>query len=209
MKKRLILAAMAAIMTLTVAIAQQIAVVNASGETTVYQTLPQAIEGASDGSVIYLPGGSFSIPDDVKITKKLTIIGIGHRSDYDNIDAITMVAGNLWFNEGSSNSTVIGCYITGNINIGHDNAAVNNVLVRYCNVNSVDSYSNSLAVVFNQCYSRWITYIRGENSIITNNVLQLRSSNSAIISNNIIIDSYGYGFEDVTNSYISCNKQVP
>ena len=131
MKKRLILAAMAAIMTMTVTIAQQIAVVSEGDETTVYQTLQAAIEGARPGSVIYLPGGGFSISDEVKITKRLTIIGIGHNPNNDNVDGATTISGNLFFNEGSSSSAVMGCYITGNICIGHDNAAVNDILIRY------------------------------------------------------------------------------
>ena len=49
--------------------AQQISVVSSGGSTTLYNTLQEAIEGASDGSVIYLPGGGFPISDEVKITK--------------------------------------------------------------------------------------------------------------------------------------------
>ena len=100
MKKRLILAAMAAIMTVTVAVAQQIAVVSEGGETSVYQTFQSAIEGANPGSVIYLPGGNFTLPDSVKITKKLTIIGVGHKAKTDVVDGNTVINGNLFLNEG-------------------------------------------------------------------------------------------------------------
>ena len=208
MKKTFILTAIAVLLAVASATAQQIAVVSEGGETTVYQTLQAAIEGAESGSVIYLPGGGFPISDEVKITKRLTIIGIGHKSNNDNVDGATSINGNLWFNEGSSGSSIMGCYITGTIKIGYDNSAVNNVLIKYCSFYSVDSKSNCLATIVNQCYSRYISYIRGANSRITNNVLQLRSSNSAVISNNIIIDSYGYNFVDVSYSYISCNVLV-
>ena len=65
--------------------AQQIAVVQADGSTTVHSQLVDAIEAAKAGSVIYLPGGSFPIADEVKITKPVTIIGIGGGDKVDNV----------------------------------------------------------------------------------------------------------------------------
>lgn len=76
-----------AVLAVTGAKAQQIAVVSEDGLTSVYNTLQKAIEGASDGSVVYLPGGGFPIPDSVKITKRLSIIGIGHKVKGENADA--------------------------------------------------------------------------------------------------------------------------
>ena len=137
MRKRILLAAIAAIMGTAVSVAQQIAVVSESGTTDVYQTLTEAIEGASNGSVIYLPGGGFQIHDSVKITKRLSIIGIGHKAKNENVDGNTTISGNLFFNGGASNSSVIGCYISGNVNIG-ENEAVNNVTVKLCNLNAVN-----------------------------------------------------------------------
>jgi hypothetical protein len=88
--------------------AQQIAVVKGD-VTKVYTTLKDAIEGAEDGSVVYLPGGGFPIADDIKITKKLTIIGISHTASSDNVDGRTAISGNLFFDEGSSGSALMGC----------------------------------------------------------------------------------------------------
>ena len=88
-----------ALMATTAIQAQQISVVSPGGATTLYRTFQQAIEGADPGSVIYLPGGGFPISDDVKITKKLTIIGIGHCVKGDNVDGVTTISGNLFFNE--------------------------------------------------------------------------------------------------------------
>ena len=155
MKKIFILTAIAVLLGVASAAAQQIAVVSETGETSVFTTLQAAIEGARDGSVIYLPGGSFVIADSVKITKRLTIIGIGHRSDNDNVDAKTWVAGNLWFSEGSSGSAVMACYITGNVNIGEGDASVNNVLVKFCNLNGVQVLNNTCSNTYiNQNYVR-------------------------------------------------------
>ena len=177
-------------MTMTVAIAQQIAVVSEGGETSVYRSLEAAINGAEPGSVIYLPGGSFPVSDNVKITKRLTIIGIGHKyyNDNDNANGNTIIAGNLFFNEGSSSSSIMGCYITGDVNIGKDNSAVSNVLVKCCNTNSIDSNGNCEYTTVNQNYIRSFVYLRGCNCSLSNNILHwIHYANSSTICNNIII----------------------
>ena len=61
MKKIFLLTALAVLLGMATATAQQIAVVSAGGETTICQTLQTAIEIASPGSVIYLPGGGFNL----------------------------------------------------------------------------------------------------------------------------------------------------
>ena len=135
MKKKIFILCMALAWTVTL-MAQNIAVVNGSN-TDIYHTLTEAIEGAAPGSVIYLPGGGFPISDDVKITKPLTIIGIGHYAKSGNTGGISTISGNLFFNSGSDRSAIMGCYITGNVNLGEENASVNDILIRYCNLNSV------------------------------------------------------------------------
>lgn len=199
MKKMIILTAIAVILGMASAVAQQIAVVSENGETSVYQTFEAAINGANPGSVIYLPGGSFSLPDSVKISKRLTIIGIGHRSDNDNVDAKTWVAGNLWFNEGSSGSAVMACYITGNVYIGEGDASVNNVLVKFCDLNSVQVLNNTCSNTYiNQNYIRNQSVFNESVAIITNNVMHsIKGVNSGQIYNNLIL---GYGF---VSSYAS------
>lgn len=203
MKKIFLLTALAVLLGVATATAQQIAVVSENGETNVFTTLQAAIEGAAPGSVIYLPGGSFSIADSVKITKRLTIIGIGHRSDNDNVDAKTWVAGNFWFNEGSSGSAVMACYITGNVNIGEGDASVNNVLVKFCNLNSVQVLNNKCTNTYvNQNYVRRCCYFNHSNGIITNNVISsIINIDYGQIYNNIFL-SYGQNGSDGWNAYM-------
>ncbi|MBQ3627840.1 MAG: hypothetical protein II947_02270 [Bacteroidaceae bacterium] len=169
--KQLFFTLFLAIMATTGLFAQQISVVTPGGDTSLFRTLPEAIKGAAPGSVIYLPGGGFSIPDSVKITKKLTIIGIGHKSNNDNVDGITTISGNLFFNQGSSGSAVIGCYITGNVNIGEGGAAVNDVLIRYCNLNSVQILSSTCQdTEVNQNFIRSNSEFNSTNGLIHNNI---------------------------------------
>jgi hypothetical protein len=219
MRKRLFLAALAAIVGTATAIAQQIAVVSEGGSTNVFQTLTEAIEGASDGSVIYLPGGGFQIDDSVKITKKLTIIGIGHKAKNENVDGNTTIAGNLNIN--ASKSSVMGCYISGNIYI---NEGGNNVTVKYCNVNEIHWPASSTGTVINQNYIRTGCYGNSGSAEFTNNITQwVRDLDGGRIENNIFTGYYKdtyYGYAPLSlcdnctitnniflnNQYIGCGS---
>ena len=210
--KKIILSLFLALMATTGLYAQQISVVSSRGSTSVYRTLQEAIEGADPGSVIYLPGGGFTITDSVKITKKLTIIGIGHYSKSGNVDGVTTISGNLWFNEGSSGSAVMGCYITGNVNIGDGGASVNDILIRYCNLNSVQvKNSTCQETVVNQNYIRSGLNATQAKVEITNNVIKYISNlDGGFISNNIITKgylsgNYYYHLHNVYNSVITGN----
>lgn len=170
MIKKLFIACAAFVWTIAL-VAQNISVVNSSGSTKLYRTLEAAIKGADPNSVIYLPGGGFPIADSVKITKKLTIIGIGHKAKNDNADGVTTISGNLFFNQGSSGSAVMACYITGNVNIGEGGASVNDVLIRYCNLNSVQvNNSICMGTIVNQNYIRSTSNFHGANGEFTNNI---------------------------------------
>ena len=186
--KKILLTLFLAVMATVGLYAQQISVVSSDGSTSIYRTLKEAIEGASDGSVIYLPGGGFSIGDSVKITRRVNIIGVGHKIINDNVDGNTTINGNLWFNEGSSGSALMGCYITGNVNIGDGGAAVSDVLIKYCNLNSVQVKNNTcLDVSVNQNYIRSMSSFNGANAKITNNVIHsIYGVNGGRILNNII-----------------------
>ena len=196
--KRQVITLLLAIMALAATQAQQISVVTSGGSTSLHRTLKDAIESAENGSVIYLPGGGFSIADSVKINNKITIIGIGHKTSNENVDGITIISGNLWFNQGSSNSAVMGCYISGNVIIGED-GAVNDMLIKYCNLNSVQiKNSQCFGTVINQ------NYVRGDsdfglssNVTISNNVIsRICNVESGTIKYNVVCydNYYNYGY---------------
>ncbi len=205
--KRIIILLMIAFVATVYSHAQQIAVVSTDGATSLYQTLGEAINGASAGSVIYLPGGGFPISDDVKITKKLTIIGIGHKIMTDNADGYTTITGNLNFNEGSDGSAVMGVYLTGNLYIGYDGKKVDNVLVRYCNVDGIYvKNSQSLGTVVNQNYIRSGASFADATCEFTNNIVKyIWRLDNGIIANNIITSGYGASGSGVNSSYYAMN----
>jgi hypothetical protein len=214
--KKYLFALLVAILATTSVNAQQISVVSASGSTTLYNSLPEAIKGASANSVLYLPGGGFNIADSVIITKKLTIIGIGHKSNNDNADGNTTIVGGLRFGVGSSGSAVIGCYITDQVYIGVD-GEVDDVLVKQCNAHSVDVNNVECSgIVIYQNYIRDdIAFTKkGGEATIKNNVIgagyygaSIEGMSSGVIENNIIMGGayYGYFLKDVTTAIITGN----
>lgn len=208
MKKLYFLAILACMLVVPSAFSQQIAVVASGGTTRVYQTLKAAIEGASDGSVIYMPGGGFSIGDSVKITKRVTIVGIGHVArNSDNADGATIINGNLWFNAGSSGSTIMGCYVSGNVKIG-DDGVVDNMLVKLCNVNGVEIRNVGCSgTIANQNYIRECYWGAGssDNTISNNVIFRAENIGSGTIKNNVFCRSYSTRLYIVSNCLIEGN----
>ncbi len=176
--------------------AQQIAVVQADGSTTVHSLLVDAIEAANAGSVIYLPGGSFPVDDSVKITKPVTIIGIGHKPKSDNAEeyGYTTVKGNLFFNEGSSGSAVMGIYLTGNLYIANDGNKVDNILVRWNNINELHVQNATCkGTVVNQNYIRGASYFNQAKGDFLNNIAHsICDLDNGTIAYNVFCHCFAY-----------------
>ena len=205
MTKKLIIACTALLWSAAL-IAQSISVVAPDGTTKLYQTLTKAIEGASGGSVIYLPGGGFPINDSVKITKKLTIIGIGHKIKTENPDGYTTIGGNLFFNQGSDGSALMGCYVSGTVHIGNDGNNVDDVLIRYNNIHHVWVGNKCMGTIVNQNYLREGVNFNGTSGRVTNNVIKyVLDLDDGFISNNIITDLSGY-YDRVRAAILRCDR---
>ena len=198
--KRNVLIAVALAATMTAA-AQNIAVVSPSNETDIYQTLDDAIANAEGGSTIYLPGGGFQITNS--IDKNLTIMGVSHRGDTDNAEGATIIAGNLNFIVGSSGSSVLGVYVSGNINVGTSENAVTNLTIKKCNVNSIQvGNSASSGLVVNQCYLRSLSNFGNCNVHLENSIISSACYiNAGIINHCVITDAGNSVYHSTTLSY--------
>jgi hypothetical protein len=188
MKQTIISVFVALLATVTVQ-AQQIAVVSGD-ETTMYQTLAEAIEGAKSGSTIYLPGGGFQT-GNINILKRLTIIGIGHKANSENVDGNTTLSGNIGFGKDSDGSAIMGCYISGDVIIGQSGSSsviVNNVQVKHCNINSIQiKDSRCTGTIINQNYIRSSSDCGNASVEFTNNVMnQLCGVRGGFVKYNII-----------------------
>lgn len=212
--KKLFSTILVAIVATVASYAQTIAVVSSSGSTTMYQDFGKAVNEAKDGSTIYLPGGGFQLNDTIRIKHKVTIMGVSHRADTDNAEGATTIAGNVWFNQGSDGSAVMGCYVSGNINIG-EGGHVDNILVRYCNANSTQIKSRECSgIMINQCYMRNTINGAHSNLQVTNSIVHsIREIDGGKINHNVICDrtrwdaweNYYYALYRVNNSIISNN----
>lgn len=183
--KHLFLTLLIMLMTVATLTAQQIAVVSSSGSSKVFNTLDEAIKGASAGSTIYLPGGGFHV--STKIDKQLTLLGISHKGNSVNADGNTSISGNLDFASGSDGSAVMGVYLHGDINIGLE-GRVSNITVKYCNINSIQVMTEKCPGIYvNQNYLRSSSYFKNSNVVFTNNVSNyIQSINGGTIEYNII-----------------------
>ncbi len=186
MTKKIFILLIALACTVTL-MAQEITVVGSNGTTRFYRTLAEAIEATTDNCVIYLPQGGFAIHDSVKITKKVTIIGVGHRGKQGKVDGVTNIGGNLFFNEGSNGSTVMGCYLGGTLNIN-----VSDFLLRYCNAGNINVISSSVGTIINQNCIRGEINFNGARGIVTNNIMRRVSNmNGGTIRHNVFArDTY-------------------
>lgn len=205
--KKTILTLLIAFVAIVAAKGQQIAVVSGNGATTIYQTLDDAVAGAEDGSTVYLPGGGFPIKDETKIDKKLTIMGVSHRGDTDNVDGATIIAGNLSFVGKSSGSAVIGVYISGNINVGNETDPIRNLTIRNCNINAIlVNNDQSTGMIVNQNYLRNLSSFGNSNPKITNNIAHsFCGINGGQIKNNIIVS---YSWISQKNSVIFADNST-
>ena len=210
MKARLLFVAV--LLATVAAKAQNIAVVSPGNETNIFQTLDEAINNAAEGSVIYLPGGGFTISDNTKVNKRLTIMGVSHRGDTDNADGATIISGKLQFDRGSSGSAVLGAYISGNVEID----SVQNITVRKCNAYSIQvKNSGATGLVVNQCYLREDCRFCGCNARIENNIVDMvYGVTGGIIRHNVftgykIRDGYSSSYpgqlENINSSIIEDN----
>lgn len=208
--KKLCLSLIIALVAMATAKAQQIAVVSENGETTMYQTLANAVSGASSGSTIYLPGGGFNI-GGLAINKKVTIIGVGHKPNSKNPDGNTTLSGNLFFMSGSQGCALMGCYVAGTVYVGYSASATtsttNNILIRYCNVGGVRVSSLCHGIIFNQNYIRGTADCNYTDVTFTNNVMHsIFCLKGGIVSNNVILGSYNsYPLNNVDNTTIANN----
>lgn len=203
--KRTVLILMFAMMAMVYSQAQQIAVVTGNS-TTLCQTLKEALDAARNGSVIYLPAGGFQIGTD-SIKRKVTIIGVGHKANSNNADGNTVISGELCFNQGSSGSAVMGCYISGDVKIGYDGNSVNNIVVKYCNFNSMQVNNNQCTgTIVNQNYIRNGSAFRGAPGLFTNNVAHsINDLDGGKLLNNIVTSGQ-YNYYEGTRPFIFCDN---
>lgn len=103
-----------------VANSQNLIAVQNGNQPTFFTTLNSAVLNATDGDTVFLPSGSFTMPDSY-IDKRLHFIGIGHNPSSSDDSTITIV-NKLYLKAGADNGSIEGVYINGRVRFGFEDA---------------------------------------------------------------------------------------
>lgn len=184
------------------AIAQSVIAVEYNGQSTFYNTLPEAIQNAPADAKIYLPGGILNFTEIV-VDKPISIIGAGHYPDSTTATEPTLLIGSLKLINGADNFSIAGVRIAGNIVIGDNYSTISNITngeISRCWINGQvvfpgselgSSYSN-IIIHENAIYHLTpnLGLMEMNNILISNNILGYLSTNQsslrATINNNVI-----------------------
>ena len=116
---------------------KQFVVQNGTAQT--FDDLNVAISAASAGDTIYLPGGGFTIPNQVD--KTLHWRGVGHYPDSTIATGATQITTyNVYFTGDCDNSTFEGIYFQNNVIFGSNTDECTGVIIRRCRVGGTLSF---------------------------------------------------------------------
>ena len=116
---------------------KQFVVQNGTAQT--FETLVEAVDAASAGDTIYLPGGGFNFNSQI-VDKQLHWRGVGHYPDSTLATGFTNVICDgypyvLRFTKNASGSTFEGIYFQGSLQFGTvSNEEVTDVTIKYCRI---------------------------------------------------------------------------
>ena len=205
MKNKIILS-MCLLCAITGLSAQQKFNVQNGTKTEFYGTLELAVQSATAGDTIYIPGGVIQLTGDLVIDKKLALIGVGWDPDSQGGVAITDIsARSINFNAGSDGSMLTGCLWI-NITIG---ANVQNVTVWRNRINGgiYMTGSSSHIILRENKINSTVNGSGASSCEINNNNLGgwFQSFINSHIYNNVMLNSVINGFTGciIENNYIN------
>uniref|UniRef100_UPI003217F268 hypothetical protein n=1 Tax=uncultured Draconibacterium sp. TaxID=1573823 RepID=UPI003217F268 len=115
------------------AFAQKQFVVQGNGTTQTFDNINAAIEGASAGDTLYLPGGGFTISANVE--KPLHWRGVGHYPDSTIATGHTQIINyTTTFTGNCDNSTFEGIYFQTNLNFGSNDNEATGIVIKRCRI---------------------------------------------------------------------------
>ena len=158
-----------------------------------YADVKSAVNNASSGDTIYIPGGIFELNSNLDIDKRIHIIGVGHYPDSTEATNYTRLEGYVRFFTGADTSSIEGCYITYDIRFGTSgsNDDIKNITINRCNVQDIylsytgSATSESENTLINEC-------------VVRGNIFAANTDNQ-IISKSIINNFIDY----LSNSYVT------
>jgi hypothetical protein len=144
---------------------QKVIAVETNSVTSLHSSIADALNQASNGSTIYLPGGAFDIGSLI-IDKGVKIIGAGHYADSSVATGITLLNGNISFVTGADQASLQGVYVTGFIRLGTnaDNQTLNSISIKRCNIENLNLSFNGSSTTASSFISISENVIRGSFS---------------------------------------------
>lgn len=184
---------------------QNLIIVEGDGPPAFYTSVISAVSDASDGDVIYIPGGSYTIGTLI-IDKQLTIIGAGYNPDSTSATGITSLNGFIQLATGCSGSIITGLYLTESFLIGPEDGpcvgtnVFSNVLISRCNFNSFNMCNLFLSeistIIFEENIFRYEVNLEGGYSgfVFSKNVVgyKINGANNVEFNNNIFLNPGPY-----------------
>ncbi|MCG8581282.1 MAG: hypothetical protein MI866_15275 [Bacteroidales bacterium] len=201
--------------------AQVTFIVENNTSTQAFPTLQEAIDGATDGDILYLPGGSFPSPGSVG--KSLTWIGTGHYPSSTQATSKTQITGTITLLETADNTHFEGIHFTAHVYLGASNETTNvdHVTIKRCRIdgnlrlkyNSTPARTDfimSECITMGEIQGNQATHALIEKTILSGRRKGIKSMSQSNFDRLISTSpwengSYGssYCFQHVTNSTIT------
>jgi hypothetical protein len=166
--------------------------------------LQSAYTAAVDNDTIYLPGGSFAVPQ--KFDKKLRIIGAGHNPSATDATWKTILSGNIVLGSNADGFYLEG--IQGNEFYFETDQSINNVIIQRCKLNNIYINGNlsnpSENCIFRESIMHSLNIGNLLNSSFFNNIIEdrINSARNLTFLNNIFL--YAYHYDPVFNYANNC-----
>ncbi len=171
-----------------------------------------AYNAAASGDTIYLPGGTFVLPDTIR--KTVHVFGAGHYPAFTATTGETILTGELKLFAGAGNSRFEGVHFANAVTF-LNNQAVNNVVFRRCRISGQIYYvgtspynTPSENTLFTECvlvFTGEQYFTNGRNITITNcisNSYTLTNMNYGIVANCIFLHGSTHILNSGTNSQV-------
>ncbi|NVN97081.1 hypothetical protein HXX01_02500 [Candidatus Nomurabacteria bacterium] len=177
-------------------------------------TLDQAINNATDGDTIFIPGGIFTITNPY-LNKRIHIFGVGHNPDSTIETNPTIINSTIYLQQEASSGSLSGVKISGWINAYGVN--LTNYCIHRCYFNGLSLSSSSSNNLFSENIIDGVVSGGGcqnnffYNNIITGGITSFYNNN--IFRNNIIKsvpslacnELWGFSVSDLTGCIIENN----
>ncbi|MCO5252203.1 MAG: hypothetical protein M9949_12415 [Candidatus Kapabacteria bacterium] len=192
----------------------KILVENPNGTSSLHITFAAAVSAAQSGASLYLPAGYWE--ENVTISKRLNIYGVGHYPNsspitpgtsrinsltfLNNTDSTTIqgliISNGLSYGNGSSvavrNHYYLRCNIGGSFNIAVSGTnAISNHVFKECIINSLTASNATLPnnIIFTNCFFSVVGNLRGSNIYFTNCIFGSNNYFQNGTSRNLLIEN--------------------